>query len=455
MRTREQLDAVIKAYDVRGVVGEDIDENFVRDTGAAFAAILREEGENTVAVGHDMRPSSPSLARAFAEGVTSQGLNVTLLGLTSTDELYYAAGSLECAGAMFTASHNPAKYNGIKLCRAGAVPVGQETGLGQIKQMLIEGTPEYTGTEGAIAEQEILAGYADFLRKLVPLEDSKPLVVAVDAANGMGGHTVPAVFDGLPFEVRDLYFELDGTFPNHEANPLDPKNLVDLQKFTVEQKADIGLAFDGDADRCFVVDEKGQPVSPSAICALVAGRYLDKFPGATIIHNLITSKTVPELIKEKGGTPVRTRVGHSFIKAQMAEHKAAFGGEHSAHYYFQEFWNADSGMLAAMHVLAALGQSDKPLSELMAEYSRYEASGEINSTVEDQKAVTQAVLDELADKIESVDELDGVTVELKGTEAWFNVRASNTEPLLRLNVEAKTADEVQAIVDEVLAIIRR
>ena len=455
MRTREQLDAVIKAYDVRGVVGEDIDENFVRDTGAAFAAILREEGENTVAVGHDMRPSSPSLARAFAEGVTSQGLNVTLLGLTSTDELYYAAGSLECAGAMFTASHNPAKYNGIKLCRAGAVPVGQETGLGKIKQMLIEGTPEYTGTEGAIAEQEILAGYADFLRKLVPLEDSKPLVVAVDAANGMGGHTVPAVFDGLPFEVRDLYFELDGTFPNHEANPLDPKNLVDLQKFTVEQKADIGLAFDGDADRCFVVDEKGQPVSPSAICALVAGRYLDKFPGATIIHNLITSKTVPELIKEKGGTPVRTRVGHSFIKAQMAEHKAAFGGEHSAHYYFQEFWNADSGMLAAMHVLAVLGQSDKPLSELMAEYSRYEASGEINSTVEDQKAATQAVLDELADKIESVDELDGVTVELKGTEAWFNVRASNTEPLLRLNVEAKTADEVQAIVDEVLAIIRR
>ena len=455
MRTREQLDAVIKAYDVRGVVGEDIDEHFVRDTGAAFAAILREEGENTVAVGHDMRPSSPSLARAFAEGVTSQGLNVTLLGLTSTDELYYAAGSLECAGAMFTASHNPAKYNGIKLCRAGAVPVGQETGLGQIKQMLIEGTPEYTGTEGAIAEQEILAGYADFLRKLVPLEDSKPLVVAVDAANGMGGHTVPAVFDGLPFKVRDLYFELDGTFPNHEANPLDPKNLVDLQKFTVEQKADIGLAFDGDADRCFVVDEKGQPVSPSAICALVAGRYLDKFPGATIIHNLITSKTVPELIKEKGGTPVRTRVGHSFIKAQMAEHKAAFGGEHSAHYYFQEFWNADSGMLAAMHVLAALGQSDKPLSELMAEYSRYEASGEINSTVEDQKAATQAVLDELADKIESVDELDGVTVELKGTEAWFNVRASNTEPLLRLNVEAKTADEVQAIVDEVLAIIRR
>lgn len=455
MRTREHLDAVIKAYDVRGVVGEDIDEDFVRDIGAAFAAILREEGENTVAVGHDMRPSSPALAQAFAEGVVSQGLHVTLLGLTSTDELYYAAGSMECAGAMFTASHNPAKYNGIKLCRAGAVPVGQQTGLEEIKQMLIDGTPSYDGPNGAIAEQEILTGYADFLRHLVPLEESKPLVVAVDAANGMGGHTVPAVFDGLPFDVRDLYFELDGTFPNHEANPLDPKNLEDLQKFTVEQNADIGLAFDGDADRCFVVDEKGQPVSPSAICALVASRYLDKFPGATIIHNLITSKTVPELIAEKGGTAVRTRVGHSFIKAQMAEHTAAFGGEHSAHYYFQEFWNADSGMLAAMHVLAALGQTDKPLSELMAEYSRYEASGEINSTVADQKAATQAVLDGLADKIESVDELDGVTVELKGTDAWFNVRASNTEPLLRLNVEAKTSEEVQQIVDEVLAIIRR
>ena len=289
MRTRDHLDAVIKAYDVRGVVGEDIDEDFVRDTGAAFAAILREEGENTVAVGHDMRPSSPGLAQAFAEGVVAQGVNVTLVGLTSTDELYYAAGSMGCAGAMFTASHNPAKYNGIKLCRAGAVPVGQETGLEQIKQMLIDGTPDYDGPNGAIAEQQILTGYADFLRHLVPLEQSRPLVVAVDAANGMGGHTVPAVFDGLPFDVRDLYFELDGTFPNHEANPLDPKNLEDLQKFTVEQKADIGLAFDGDADRCFVVDEKGQPVSPSAICALVASRYLDKFPGATIIHNLITS----------------------------------------------------------------------------------------------------------------------------------------------------------------------
>ena len=454
MRTREQLNAVIKAYDVRGVVGEDIDEDLVRDAGAAYASILRGEGETTVAIGHDMRPSSPALSQAFAEGVVSQGLDVIKLNLTSTDELYFAAGSLNHAGAMFTASHNPAKYNGIKLCRAGAVPVGQETGLETIKDMLIEGVPAFDGTLGTITEREVLPDYAAFLRGLVRLEESRPLVIAADAANCMGGHTVPEVFKGLPFDLRPLYFELDGTFPNHEANPLDPKNLVDLQKFVVEQGADIGLAFDGDADRCFVVDEKGHPVSPSAICALVAERYLKKFPGATIIHNLITSKTVPELIAENGGKAVRTRVGHSFIKAQMAKEKAVFGGEHSAHYYFQEFWNADSGMLAAMHVLAALGESDKPLSELMADYSRYEASGEINSTVADQKAATQAVLDALADKIESVDELDGVTVQLKDTEAWFNVRASNTEPLLRLNVEAKTAEEVQAIVDEVLAIIR-
>ncbi|APT86328.1 phosphomannomutase/phosphoglucomutase [Corynebacterium flavescens] len=454
MRNREHLDAVIKAYDVRGVVGKDIDEDFVRDTAAAYAAILRSEGESTLAIGHDMRPSSPALAQAFAEGATSQGIDVILLGLTSTDELYYASGDLGCAGAMFTASHNPARYNGIKLCRAGARPVGQETGLSEIKDMLVNGVPEYSGKPGTISEKNVLDGYAAFLNSLVDLSDIRPLVVAADAANGMGGLTAPAVFAGLPVDLRPLYFELDGTFPNHEANPLDPKNLVDLQKFVVEQGADIGLGFDGDADRCFVVDEKGHPVSPSAICALVAERYLDKFPGATIIHNLITSKSVPELIEEKGGTPVRTRVGHSFIKAEMAKHKAAFGGEHSAHYYFQEFWNADSGMLAALHVLAALGKYEGTLSEMMAQYMRYEDSGEINSTVKDQKATVQAVLDGMADKIESVDHLDGVTVELKGTDAWFNVRASNTEPLLRLNVEAKTKEEVQQIVDEVLSIIR-
>ncbi|MGO3043086.1 phosphomannomutase/phosphoglucomutase [Corynebacterium casei] len=454
MRNREALDVVIKAYDVRGVVGQDIDEAFVRDVGAAFADLLRGEGETTVAIGHDMRPSSPALADAFAEGVTSQGLDVVQLGLCATDQLYFAAGTFNCAGAMFTASHNPAQYNGIKLCRKGATPVGEATGLADIKDKMVEGIAPADVTPGTVSHRDILGDYADFLNDLVDLKSSRPLVVAVDAANGMGGHTVPAVFEALPFDVRPLYFELDGTFPNHEANPLDPKNLVDLQKFVVEQGADIGLAFDGDADRCFVVDEKGDPVSPSAICALVAERYLAKFPGATIIHNLITSKTVPELVAEHGGKAVRTRVGHSFIKAQMAEHSAAFGGEHSAHYYFQEFWNADSGMLAALHVLAALGQTEQSLSELMAQYSRYQASGEINSTVADQAASQKSILDEMADDIESVDELDGVTVELKGTDAWFNVRASNTEPLLRLNVEAKTQKEVDGIVERVLGIIR-
>ena len=455
MRTREQLNAVIKAYDVRGVVGEDIDENLVRDTGAAFAAILRGEGESTVAVGHDMRPSSPQLAAAFAEGAAAQGLDVIHLGLTSTDELYFAAGHLNCAGAMFTASHNPAKYNGIKLCRAGAVPVGQETGLEQIKDMLIDGIPAFDGEPGTVTEREVLPDYAAFLRGLVPLENSRPLVVAVDAANGMGGHTVPAVFEGLPFDVRDLYFELDGTFPNHEANPLDPKNLVDLQKFTVEQKADIGLAFDGDADRCFVVDEKGQPVPPSAICALVAERYLDKFPGSTVIHNLITSKTVPELIAEKGGKAVRTRVGHSFIKAQMAKEKAVFGGEHSAHYYFKDFFNADTGMLAAMHVLAALGGDDKPLSEISAKYSPYVASGEINSEIEDKAAAVDRVRAHYANAPVVVEDSDGTTFTNTEEGWWVNLRPSNTEPFLRLNLEAPDVATMERVRDEVLALVRQ
>ncbi|AIU32154.1 MULTISPECIES: phosphomannomutase/phosphoglucomutase [Corynebacterium] len=457
MRTRESVTKVIKAYDVRGVVGVDIDADFIREVGSAFGHLMRNEGATKVAVGHDMRPSSPELTQAFADGVTAQGVDVIALGLTSTDQLYYASGVMDCPGAMFTASHNPAEYNGIKMCRSGARPVGQETGLGTIIDMLVEGVPAFDGEPGTITQKDTLADYGSFLRDLVDLSDIRPLVVAVDAANGMGGHTVPEVFAGLPLDVKPLYFELDGTFPNHEANPLDPKNLVDLQKFTPEVKADIGLAFDGDADRCFVVDENGDPVSPSAICAIVAERYLAQRPGSTIIHNLITSKTVPEVIAENGGVAVRTRVGHSFIKAQMAEHGAAFGGEHSAHYYFSEFFNADSGILAAMHVLAALGGQDKPLSELMAEYSRYEASGEINSrlaSAEAQAERTQAVLDAFANRTESVDRLDGVTVELKDTKAWFNVRASNTEPLLRLNVEAPTSEEVDALVTEILGVIR-
>ncbi|MBS4101499.1 phosphomannomutase/phosphoglucomutase [Tsukamurella paurometabola] len=454
VRALESVQAVIKAYDVRGLVGEQIDEAFVRDVGAAFGALIRGEGATDAVVGHDMRDSSPSLSAAFAEGVTAQGVNVTLIGLASTDELYFASGLLDRPGAMFTASHNPAAYNGIKLCRAGAKPVGQESGLRWITEQVAEGVPSYDGAPGVVSERDVLDEYGDYLRGLVDLSGSRPLRVAVDAGNGMGGFTVPSVLGPVEaLDVRPLYFELDGNFPNHEANPLDPKNLVDLQRFVVEQGADIGLAFDGDADRCFVVDEKGEPVSPSAVTALVAERELAKNPGATVIHNLITSKAVPEIIAENGGTAVRTRVGHSFIKAQMAETGAVFGGEHSAHYYFREFWGADSGMLAAMHVLAALGEQPKPLSELMGVYDRYAASGEINSTVADQGERTRAVIDAFGDEIRSTDELDGVTVQLDSG-AWFNLRASNTEPLLRLNVEAATTDEVRALTERILAIVR-
>ena len=451
-RSADHVNAVIKAYDVRGVVGEQIDEDFVRDVGGAFARLVRGSATRVV-IGHDMRESSPALSAAFAEGVVAQGLDVVQIGLASTDQLYFASGHLDCPGAMFTASHNPAKYNGIKLCWAGAKPVGQDTGLSTISGEVIEGVPGFDGAAGSVSTLDLLGEYSDFLRKLVDLRTLRPLTVAVDAGNGMGGHTVPSVLGPLPVTVEPLFFELDGSFPNHEANPLDPKNLVDLQAFVKQTGADIGLAFDGDADRCFVVDERGEPISPSAVTALVAERELAKEPGGTIIHNLITSRAVPELVTRLGGTPVRTRVGHSFIKQQMAESGAIFGGEHSAHYYFRDFWCADSGMLAALHVLAALGEQDGPLSELMAQYETYSASGEINSTVVDAADRTQAVIDAFADRTTDVDRLDGVTVTL-GDGAWFNLRASNTEPLLRLNVEAAGTGEVDALVTEILTIVR-
>lgn len=447
------LSGIVKAYDIRGVVGEQLDADLVRDFGAAFALLIKPEAPSVV-IGHDMRDSSPALAAAFAEGVTSQGLDVVSIGLASTDQLYFASGSLNMPGAMFTASHNPAKYNGIKLCRAGASPVGQDTGLAEIRDTVEQGVPGFEGQRGSVTEQDVLAGYAAYLRKLVDLSGSRPLKVVVDAGNGMGGHTVPTVFAGLPIEVVPMYFELDGSFPNHEANPLDPANIVDLQAKVREVGADAGIAFDGDADRCFIVDERGEPVSPSAITALVAVRELAKDPGGTIIHNLITSKGVPEIVAEHGGKPVRTRVGHSFIKAEMAKTGAIFGGEHSAHYYFRDFWRADTGMLAALHVLAALGEQTGPLSELTSAYSRYAASGEINSTVDDQVAKMMAVKDTFGTRSGvEIDELDGLTVQLPGG-AWFNLRPSNTEPLLRLNVEAANAEAVQGLVDEVLAIIR-
>lgn len=446
------LSGVFKAYDIRGVVGEQLDTDLVRDIGAAFA---RQVTENGIVIGHDMRASSPGLAGAFAEGVTREGVNVVMIGLASTDMLYFASGHLNLPGAMFTASHNPAKYNGIKLCRAGAAPVGQDTGLTDIQHEVEAGTePSQGKTAGTLETRDMLTEYVAYLRGLVDLSTSRPLKIVVDAGNGMGGHTVPAMFDGLPIDIVPMYFELDGSFPNHEANPLDPKNIVDLQAKVREVGADAGVAFDGDADRCFVVDERGEPVPPSTVTALVAVRELKKDPGGTVIHNLITSKGVPEIVAEHGGKPVRTRVGHSFIKAEMARTGAIFGGEHSAHYYFRDFWRADTGMLAALHVLAALGEQGQPLSELTSEYTRYAASGEINSTVDDQVGRMAAVKEAFAAR-EGVhtDELDGLTVELP-TGGWFNIRPSNTEPLLRLNIEAPDVAAVAAIRDEVLAIVR-
>ncbi|MCV7085924.1 phosphomannomutase/phosphoglucomutase [Mycolicibacter hiberniae] len=447
---------VIKAYDVRGLVGSEIDETLVTEVGSSFARLMAEEGARQVAIGHDMRDSSPLLSAAFAEGVLARGLDVVRIGLASTDQLYFASGALDCPGAMFTASHNPAAYNGIKLCRAGAKPVGADTGLGRIRDELIAGVDtagDGTVPRGTVTERDVLADYAAFLHSLVDISGLRPLKVAVDAGNGMAGHTAPAVFGSVEaITLLPLYFELDGNFPNHEANPLDPANLTDLQAFVRESGADIGLAFDGDADRCFVVDERGEPVSPSAVTGLVAARELAREPGATVIHNLITSRAVPELVAERGGAPLRSRVGHSFIKALMAETGAIFGGEHSAHYYFRDFWGADSGMLAALHVLAALGEQQRPLSELTADYQRYAASGEINFTLTDgveASVLVDAVVSSFGDQV-AVDHLDGVTVDL-GAGRWFNVRSSNTEPLLRLNVEAPDAAAVDAVVAQVAA----
>ncbi|HSR23164.1 MAG TPA: phosphomannomutase/phosphoglucomutase, partial [Candidatus Eisenbacteria bacterium] len=388
------------------------------------------------------------------DGAVSQGADVVDIGLASTDLLYFASGHLGLPGAMFTASHNPARYNGIKLCRAGAAPVGQDSGLAEIRTLAEQGVPAHDGPRGRVERRDLLPAYADYLRSLVDLSASRRLKVVVDAGNGMAGHTVPEVLDGLPVELVPMYFELDGTFPNHEANPLDPANLVDLQARVREVGADVGLAFDGDADRCFVVDERGEPVSPSAVTALVAARELAKEPGGTVIHNLITSRAVPEIVREHGGTAVRTRVGHSFIKQEMARTGAIFGGEHSAHYYFRDFWRADTGMLAALHVLAALAEQDGPLSALAAGYERYVASGEINSEVADQAGRMAAVREAFADRpgVET-DDLDGLTVGADGW--WFNLRASNTEPLLRLNVEAADAETMHGLRDEVLALVRK
>ena len=441
---------IFKAYDVRGIVPDELDEDVAESVGAAF---VRLTGAPSVVTVHDMRTSSRPLAGAFGRGAASQGADVIEGGLGSTDMLYYASGSLGMPGAMITASHNPARYNGIKLCREGARPVGADSGLIQVRDAAAQGLPPYHGTPGVIVQRDLLSGYASHLKKLVDVSAIRPLTVAVDAGNGMAGHTVPKVFEGLPLTVVPLYFELDGTFPNHEANPIDPQNLRDLQRAVIDSQADIGLAFDGDADRCFVVDERGHLVSPSVLTALIAVRELAREPGASVIHNLITSRAVPEIITEHGGIPVRTRVGHSFIKARMAETGAVFGGEHSGHFYFRDFWYADSGMLAALHVLAALGEQDAPLSGILAGYGRYVATGEINSEVTDQAGATARVRAEFASRPGvTSDELDGLTI--TGDGWWFNLRPSNTEPLLRLNLEATGEDTMLRLRDEVLGIVR-
>ncbi|PZG32947.1 phosphomannomutase/phosphoglucomutase [Spongiactinospora gelatinilytica] len=449
------LARIFKAYDVRGVVPDELDTEIAEAVGAAFAEVT---GAASIVVGRDMRASSEPLAAAFARGATARGAGVLDIGLASTDLLYYASGSLGRPGVMFTASHNPARYNGMKLCGPGAVPISENTGLTEIRdraaELIADGGPRCGPVTGEVVVKDLLPGYAGHLRTLVDLSAMRPLSVVVDAGNGMAGHTVPAVFDGLPVKLTRLYFELDGSFPNHEANPIEPANLLDLRKAVVEHGADIGLAYDGDADRCWVVDELGESVSPSTVTALVAARELAKHPGSKIIHNLITSAAVPEIVREHGGVPVRTRVGHSFIKAEMARTGAIFGGEHSAHYYFRDFWYADSGMLAALHVLAALGAQDRPLSQVVARYARHVASGEINSTVADQRAAVERVRSAF-DGREGVtfDELDGLTV--TGDGWWFNLRPSNTEPLLRLNAEAADERKMAEVREEVLALVRR
>jgi phosphomannomutase len=442
------LSKIFKAYDVRGVVPDELDEDSARRIGAAFAEWA---GEPKILIGRDCRLSSPALTEALTEGITSRGVDVVLIGLASTDLLYFASGDLEMPGIMLTASHNPARYNGLKFCLSGAAPVGEETGLMAIRQLAeSDRMPPTDAKPGRVEERDLLQAYVEHVLRFVDVSKIAPLIVVADTANGMGGLVVPAVFDHLPLKLIHLFPELDGTFPNHPADPIDPENQRDLKAAVLGNGADVGLAFDGDADRVFLVDERGEGVSGSAVTAMVAKSILEKNPGSTIIYNAICSWAVPEVIKENGGIPVRTRVGHSFIKQVMAETGAAFGGEHSGHYYFRDHYRADSGLIAALIVLSNLSGSGKTLSELLAPFDRYKASGEINSTVADQAAAAERLAAAYADG--KRDDLDGLTVEFD--DWWFNARPSNTEPLLRLNVEAKTEALLDEKTQDLLAIIR-
>ena len=446
MPGHHDLSAIFKAYDVRGVVPDAFDEDDARRIGASFAEWARVP---TVAVGYDCRISSPSMAEAVREGIASRGTDVVDLGLASTDLLYFASGSLDVAGVMLTASHNPPRYNGMKFCLPGAKPVGEETGLLEIR----DGAGRELGavsSRGSVERRDLLDAYVEHVLSFVDVEAMRPLTVVADTANGMGGLVAPAVFARMPITLVHLFPELDGTFPNHPADPIDPENQVDAKRAVLERRADAGLCFDGDADRVFVIDERAEGVSGSEVTALVASALLDREPGAKVVHNLITSWTVPEVIREHGGEPVRTRVGHSFIKQVMAETGAIFGGEHSGHYYFRENYRADSGLIAAVVVLEQLSKAERPLSEVMEPFRRYRASGEVNSTVTDAPAKIDEISRAYADGRQ--DRLDGLTVEFD--DWWFNVRPSNTEPLLRLNVEARTDELLRRRTDELLALIR-
>ncbi len=442
--------AVFKAYDIRGTYPDQIDERMLRAVGSAFATFV---GTDHIVVARDMRPSGVTLAAAFAEGARAVGVRVTDLGLASTDFLYFAAGYLDAPGAMFTASHNPAQYNGIKLCLAGAKPIGTDTGLRDI-EALTHQFYEHPA-EGPLApadEQDIKADWVRHVHSFINVDSLRPLKIVADTANGMGGLIAPLVFAGLPFELDILYPELDGTFPNHPADPIQPENLVDLQRRVLETGADIGLAFDGDADRVFLIDEKAQLISGSTTTAMVAQVMLERNPGATILYNLICSKAVPEVIAENGGVGIRTRVGHSYIKSVMADSGAIFGGEHSGHYYFRDNYRADSGIITAMVVLELLSRHTEPLSQVVAPFQRYAASGEINTTVANPPATVDKVAALLAARGDATDLLDGLTVDYG--DWWFNLRPSNTEPLLRLNVEARTPEECAGRVADVLEIVR-
>ena len=444
---------IFKAYDIRGLVDSELNSDFAFETGVAFARFLQIEREPaTVVIGEDMRPSSPFLAEAFSAGVTSQGMDVIRIGLASTDLMYFASGKLGLPGAMFTASHNPAEYNGIKLCLSQARPIGKESGLLTIEKFVREGSPITLRNVGIEKHQNMLEEYVDHLLTLVNLREIRPLKIVIDAGNGMAGYTAPAIFARLNCEVIPMYFELDGSFPNHEANPLDESTLVDLKKAVKEHSADLGLAFDGDADRCFLINENGEGINPSSLTALIAERELKKNPGSKIIYNLISSRTVQEVISENNGIGLRSRVGHSNIKKLMAESGAVFGGEHSGHFYFKDFWRADSGALAALHAIAALGTSKESISDLLAPYSRYVQSGEINTKVANVQQATEKVKEQYLSTEVEIDYLDGLTV--NGDNWWFNLRPSNTEPLLRLNVEAKDQAQMQSIRDLILALIR-